>query len=176
MGNRSEAVAFLYFPSTSWYIRCFRFSGRQIAFLTSTHVSQCSFWYIWVPYPRNHGYCHRNFNSISSKSRVMRYFRFSLTSHSVRFAMFAILILENMGIAVGILILFQLPAKICGSSGLSAAIFNLRLPVCREAHIHSARWGPCSSKSLDTRSVDFCTILVFYSSLKLYQTCHSSWK
>ena len=164
-------------------MKYFRFGDRHIGLLTSANIVQCSYSYIWVPHSRKHRYSRWNFNSISSISWGMRiYFRFysrhiwfwlPLTSHSVRIAVFEFLIIENMGIAVGILILSQLPPEICDSSGLSAAIFNLQLPVCQEAHICSARWDPCYRKSLDIRTVDFCPILVFEMTSKLFQTCHS---
>ena len=80
-----------------------------------------------------------------------------LTPHSIRITIFEFLILENMDIAAGILILLQ--AEICGSCGLSAAIFNLWLPVCQKAHIHSARWYTCFSKSPDSITNGY---LLFY--------------
>ena len=110
---------------------------------------------------------------ISGFTAVILDFWLPLTSHSVCLAVFEFLILENMGRAVGSFILSQLPPEIYDCSGLSTAIFNLRLPVCQEAHIRSARYDPCSRKSLNIRTVNFCPILVFYMTLKLYQTCHS---
>ena len=105
---------------------------------------------------------------ISGLAAAILDFWLPLTSHSVRLAVFEFLILENMGIAVWILILSQLPPEICDSSGLSAAIFNLRLKFLYFCmHIRSASWDTCSTKSINIRTVDFCPILVFYMTLKL---------
>ena len=159
-----KLLRFYSIPFTSWDMRYFWFGGRHTGFLTSAHIAQCSYCYIWVSlaHPRKHGYSRWNFNSISSTNRHMMYlvaaildFWLPLTLHSVCIAIFKclieLLILENVDIAVGILILSRLPADICGSSCLSAAIFNLWLPICQEAHIRSARWDTCSSTSPDTK-------------------------
>ena len=131
MGTKSEAVAI--FVSAIYQLRYEVFPVWRPSYwlLTSVHIAQCLYCYIWVPHPWKHGYSRWNFNPVPTNSWDKRY------------------------------------------SSLSATIFNLWLPVCQEAHIRSARWDSCFRKSLDTRTVDFCPILVFYMSLKLYQTCHS---
>ena len=129
----------------------------------SAYVAQCLWCYIW---DRKRG----NYISISFTSRDMAFTRFwgrhiwfMTYDHTVQcsFALLEFLILNNMGFAFGILI-------------LSAAIFNFRLPVCRK--VQMARSDACSSKSLDTRTVDFCPISIISMSLELHQTYHSLWK
>ena len=77
---------------------------RHIGILTSAHIAQCLHCYI------------------------LEFFFLENMGIAV-----GILILSQLCIAVGILILSQLQAEICGSLGLSAAIFNLRLPVRQQA-------------------------------------------
>ena len=179
---KSEAVAIFFFPYTSWDLRYFRFGGRYFGFLTSAHIAKCCFAIFEFLILENMGIVvgisivsplQAELWGISGLAAAILDYWLPLTSHSVFIAIFELLILKKTCIAVGILILHQLQAEICSSSGFSTAIFNLRLPVCQEAHIRSVRWDPWSSKSLNTRMVNFSLILVFYTSLKLYQTCHS---
>ena len=178
----SESVAIFVYPIYQLRYEVFPiFGGRHIGFFTSAHIAQYSYCYIWVSHLRNTGkalvisilsHLQAELWRISGLTASILDVWLPHTSHSVRIAIFEFLILENKGMAVGILILSQLLAEICGSSGLSA-IFDLWLPVCQETDIRSARWDICSNKSLDTRTVDFCPISVSYVSLKRYQTCHS---